>query len=277
MPSKFWSIDKSVSKKLIEHVKVASFYMKNPQISQCIDWRRTQKESNFWMSIPWWGVGQLAVMLSVLEETIISKEKDFKEKALNILFDVVGWEDNLSFHTDEISKDKCNWIWCGHLSLLLEPEARKIYWLSDESTSFILGVLDLHKDKPLVNVLKGWHSELWILKVYSTHYSVHANYNWKQYFIYTPNIALLRNMEIANKIYNEFIFWTSISITVEALTQMLQRKTDLNFYHTVHTLVPDLPVYRVKHSLCGNIKLFKKIADKSIDIGINDIPKFSLY
>lgn len=276
MTSKFWVIDSEIPNDLIKHVKDASFYVKNPHISQCIDWRRTVNESNLWSSIPWWWIGQLAIMLSVVEETIMVNDPDYKEKVLNILFDVVWWEENLSFHTDEENKDKTNWIGCGHLKLLLQSDVRKMYWLSDESAAFIVKALHLHQDKPLVNILKWWHKEKGIIKVYSTHHSVHANYNSLQYFIYTPNLALIRNTEIANKIYKEFILWTSISITVESITQMLQRKTDLNFYHTIHTLAPNLPVYRIKHSLSWNIKLFNKIADKSIEIWINAIPEFTL-
>ncbi len=268
MTSKFWRIDKWISDDLIKHTKEASFYMKNPNISQCIDGRRTKNESNFWISIPGGGIWQLAVMLSVIEETIIAKDRDFREKIFNILLDVLDWEQNLSFHTDEHCTWK--WIWCWHLTLLLKPEARKVYGLSDDSAYFIQEILDQYKDKALVNVLKWWHEEVWIIKVHSTHHSIHANHNWKQFFIYTPEIALIRNKEIARKIYNEFVLWTSISITKDALTEMLQRKTDLNFYHTVHKLAPSLPVYRLKHSLCWNIKLFTKIADKSIDINFHD-------
>ena len=43
-------------------------------------------------------------MLSVLEETIISKEKNFREKTLEILFEVVGGKENLSYHTDDSCK-----------------------------------------------------------------------------------------------------------------------------------------------------------------------------
>lgn len=266
MVSKFWSIDKEISRELIDHIKGASFYMTRPHISQCIDWRRTINESNMGMSIPGGWIGQLAAMLSVMEETIMSKNPDFRKKILNILFDVIGWENKLSFHTDE--HNKWHWIWCGHINLLLEPKAREMYWLSDDSASFIKEVLEKYEDKAIVNVLKWDHEELWIIKSYSTHHSIHANHKWKQFFVYTPKIAFIRNKEIARKIHKEFIEWTSISITADSLTEMLQRKTDLNFYHTIHTLAPNLPVYRLKHSLSWSIKLFTKIADKSSEIGI---------
>ncbi len=80
--------------------------------------------------------------------------------------------------------------------------------------------------------------------------------------------CLIRNKEIARKIYHEFIEWTSISITPDILAGMLQRKTDINFYNTVHTLAPNLPVYELKHSLSWSIKFFSKQADKSIDLSV---------
>ncbi len=92
MISEFWTIDTQISNDLLDHVKGSTFYLKNPQICQCIDGRRTLNESNMGMSIPGWGIWQLAVMLAVLEETIISKQKDFREKALEILFDVLWGE-----------------------------------------------------------------------------------------------------------------------------------------------------------------------------------------
>jgi hypothetical protein len=47
MVSKFGHISSNVEKNLVEHVKDASFFLKNPHISQCIDGRRTPNENNF--------------------------------------------------------------------------------------------------------------------------------------------------------------------------------------------------------------------------------------
>jgi len=264
MPSKFWNISETIDKNLVNHIKDASFFMKNPHISQCIDWRRTINESNFWMSIPWGWIWELAIVLSVLEETVISSEPDFKEKALEILLDVVGWKANLSYHTD----DNCwEWeIWCGHITLLLEKNTRKMYGLSNESANFIEEVIEQEKSTAIVNVLKWGHKEVGVIKVFSTHHSVHANFDDKQFFVYTPKIAYIRNKEIARKIYNRFIKWTSLSITVDSLADMLQQKMNFSFYHTIHTLAPNLPVYRVRHSLNWSIKYLEQIADKAIDI-----------
>lgn len=274
MPSKFWNISKSIDKKIITHIKDASFFMKNPHISQCIDWRRTTNESNFWMSIPGGWIGELAIVLSVLEETVISHDKEFKEKALEILLDVVWWRENLSYHTDDNSSE---WeIWCGHITLLLEKNTRKMYGLSDESADFIQQVIEQEKPTAIVNVLKWKHKEVWVIKVFSTHHSVHANFNDNQFFIYTPKIAYIRNTEIARKIYNRFVRWTSLSITADSLADMLQQKMNFSFYHTVHTLAPDLPVYRVRHSLNWSIKYLEQIADKAIDIHASNKDKHLL-
>ena len=104
MPSKFWNISNSLDNDFISHIREASFFMTSPQISQCIDGRITPNESNFGISIPGGWLWQLAIMLSVLEETIISKEKNFREKTLEILFEVVGGKENLSYHTDDNCK-----------------------------------------------------------------------------------------------------------------------------------------------------------------------------
>ncbi len=270
MPSKYWDISKDIDKDLIYHIKDATFFMKNPQISQCIDWRRTPSESNFGMSVPWGGVWQLAIILSVLEETIIAQDSDFRNKALEILFEVVGGKENLSYHTDDHCKE---WeIWCWHITLLLWKEARKMYGLSDTSADFIKDVIERQKSTAILNVLKWWHAEKGIIKIFSTHYSVHAHYDAEQYFIYTPKIAYIRNKEIARKIYKTFVVWTSLSITAEALAHMLQHKMDLSFFHTIHTLAPDLPIYRMKHSLNGNIKYLEKLADKAINMKMHDTP-----
>ncbi len=149
---------------------------------------------------------------------------------------------------------------------MLSTEAREKYGLSDESAVYIKDVIEKYSDKAIVNVLKWDHEELAIMKLYSTHHSIHANHDGKQYFVYTPKIAFIRNKEIARKIYREFIEWTSISLTPDTLTEMFQRKTDINFYNTVHTLAPNLPVYELKHSLSGSVRYFKKVADKSMDL-----------
>mgnify|MGYP003965108323 FL=1 len=258
MISKYWTIDKKIPIELIEHIKSSTFFMTSPQISQCIDWRRTKNESNYWMSIPGWWIGLLAVMLSVIEDTIIANnDKNYRKKILNILFDVVWWEENMSFHTDE--EHICGWIGCWHIELILKKENRDLYWLSDKSTKFIEKTIKKYQDKAIINILKWKHEERWIIKVYSTHHSIHANNNWSQYFIYTPKILSIINKEIARKIYKEFIEWTSISITANSIASMLQTKMDLNFENTIKLLAPTLPRYRLKHSICWNIKLINKI------------------
>ncbi len=274
MVSRFSNISENIHKELLYHVKDASFFIKNPHISQCIDWRRTPNESNFWMSIPWGWIWQLAVILAVLEETVLANNPDFREKALEILFDVIWWKQNLSYHTDDHACD--GEIWCGHISLLLEKKARSQYGLSDISADFIREVIETQKGTAILNVLHWGHKEVWILKIFSTHHSVHAHFDNKQFFIYTPKIAYIRNVEIAHKIYNEFIKWTSLSITAKTLSHMLQKKTDLNFYLTIHTLAPNLPVYRIKHSLNWSIKYMKKIAEKSIELSAYDSNVFDL-
>jgi len=63
------------------------------------------------------------------------------------------------------------------------------------------------------------------------------------------DIAYIRNRENARKIYNTFVKATSLSITSDSLAHMLQQKMNLSFYHTIHSLAPNLPVYRIRHSL----------------------------
>ncbi len=244
---------------IISHVKTWSFRIENPHISQCIDWRRTKNESNFGISIPGGWIWQLASILSVLEETRIINYVDFRKKALKILLDAIWWESNLSFHTD----DSCSlehWkIWCWHVWLILNKEMRDEYLLSDDSAIFIEETMKKYEETAKINVLCWWHSEVWVLIVDSIFHSVHANIDWHQLFVYTPELAKLRNTEIAKRIYDEFIKWTWMSLTPDSLLDMLQRKTDLHFKQTLETLAPTLPVYETKHFLNWDIKYLKTL------------------
>lgn len=242
---------------IIKHVKVWSFKIKNPQISQCIDGRRTQDESNYSISIPGGWLGQLVSILSVIEETRVINQPEFREKSLKILLDTIGWENNLSFHTD----DNCcsSWVWCWHLKLILNKENRKEYLLSDESAEFVENVMKDFWTRAKINVLRWDHNEVWVLIVNSLFHSVHANINWHQLFIYTPELARLRNIEIAKRMYDEFFKWTWMSLTPDSILEMLQRKTDLHFKETLQKTAPELPVYETKHFLNWDTKYLKTL------------------
>lgn len=105
-----------------------------------------------------------------------------------------------------------------------------------------------------MNVLHGEHHEVGVLIIDSLFHSVHAQYEGHQLFIYTPELAHLRNLEIAKRMYETFIKGTGMSLTPEAIQSMLDRKRDLHFRYTLESLAPDLPVYSMKHFLNGGIK-----------------------
>ena len=261
-----WEIWEWVTSKIVTHIEDWVHLVKNPEQAQCIDGRRTDKESNFSPSVAWAHIWQLAAALAVLEETSIPQTRtDYKDAVLDILIKYAGWVDKFSFHNDDGHCEKWE-IGCGHINLLLSDKTREKYGLSDRSAVFIKNTMDnmetpSDNDKmPIINTLHWGHKEKWVLIVRWEHYSVHANVDNHQLFVYTQDMAESSNREIAKWIYNEFVRDNKASsLTVDAITEMLQAKTETHLLETAGALANWLPMYTVRFRRNWEIEYLHKI------------------
>ncbi|MBI2641465.1 hypothetical protein HYW87_02615, partial [Candidatus Roizmanbacteria bacterium] len=128
---------------------------KTQYISRCIDGRYQNKEDLPPLAIPGADAGELALILAT--GNIYGFEVD-KEKALNVLTNILGGVKQFNFHSDHHGNPNIPTSGCGHMKMLtLNP---KSYHLEKDQIDFINRTLtNIKKQGAKETILEGDHQE----------------------------------------------------------------------------------------------------------------------
>ncbi len=237
-----------------KHFQSATIGMNPKNITQCVDWRTQLVDNTNWMSVPWASVWQFAVILSVFEELLQNNlDNTIREELFNEFLISIWWKANFNYHVDQHSIDNNKNLsntfkhWCGHIWLIVSPENREEYWLSKDSWDFIeKKVSDFVDSKNIVN-LQWNHDEQWAIIITSLNYTISANYNSTQFFIYTQWASQTYYNNLSPRLLERF---SNIDVNETELADKFNLNMDQSAWRTLLKLTKkdNFPLHIINHN-----------------------------
>jgi len=227
-------------------------------LSSCVDGRYDENEAkiaprSFCGSDP----GFLVLVSGALRKIIDSINADLRNKAFDIILDVLGGAENFRMHTDDHNLENGIIAGCGHMKLVKKDPER--YLISEEDVEAIFNYLNSLKNKGAKEVvLKGPHNESAVFVIDDKRIGLlHQNRDLQAFAFHK---ALYEEFieNLAEKLLNlEEI--KSQGISFDDLFKLLKETGEYQLTQTINQLVQGLPIYEIKlENEKGEIKIENK-------------------